>query len=69
VTDEGDIRFILGRLEGKVDSLIAQTKDLRGTLANHETRLQELEKSRSWLLGVSAASSAVVAVAINYLTN
>jgi hypothetical protein len=63
--NEGDIRFILGRLEGKVDSLIAQTKDLRGSISNHEVRLQALENRWAWVLGVSAACSCCIAVLVN----
>jgi hypothetical protein len=61
MADEGDIRFILGRLEGKVDALISQTATLGRSISNHENRIQELEKSKSWVLGVSAACSGGIA--------
>lgn len=65
--DDNDIRFILGRLEGKVDALITQIGTQRRTLTNHESRLQELEKSKAWILGLSAACSGGIALLINYL--
>ena len=65
--DEGDIRFILGRLEGKVDSLIAQSAQLHRSLTNHESRIQELEKSKAWVLGLSAACAGCIALLFNLL--
>jgi hypothetical protein len=64
--NEGDIRFILGRLEGKVDALIAQAKDLRGSVAAHELRIQALENRWAWILGVSAACSCSIGFIINF---
>ena len=67
MSDQNDIRFILGRLEGKVDSLINQIGSQGRALYNHETRIQELEKSKAWVLGVSAACSGGIAILFNFL--
>jgi len=67
MVDDNEIRFILGRLEGKMDSLISQMRSLGENIANHESRLQELEKSKAWILGVSAALSGAIAFLFNIL--
>jgi hypothetical protein len=56
-----EILLALGRLEGKVDSLISRQKLVDEELDRHETRLRNLEQSRSWLLGASAVVGAVAA--------
>ena len=56
-----EILLALGRLEGKVDSLISRQKLVDEELDRHETRLRNLEQSRSWLLGAAAVVGAVAA--------
>jgi len=66
--DDHDVHFLLGRLEGKVDALISQTSNLNRAFRGHETRIRELEKSKSWVLGLSAACSCGIALIFNLLT-
>lgn len=56
-----EILLALGRLEGKVDSLISRQKLVDEELDRHESRLRNLEQSRSWLLGAAAVVGAVAA--------
>ena len=50
-----------------MDSLINQIGSQGRALSNHETRIQELEKSKAWVLGVSAACSGGIAILFNFL--
>jgi hypothetical protein len=61
------IHFALGRLEGKVDTLIQLQRLHEDQLKNHEERLRELEHSRSFTLGMAAAIGAGVSVACTYI--
>ncbi|QDP62651.1 MAG: hypothetical protein Unbinned1327contig1000_10 [Prokaryotic dsDNA virus sp.] len=64
---DNEILIALGRLEGKVDALIARQAIHDEELDRHDKRLRELEQSKSWLLGVSAAAGAVAGFVINYI--
>jgi hypothetical protein len=55
------VQNTLGRIEGKLDSLVDLHRD-------HEQRLRSLESSRSKLLGVAAGVSAAVSLAWKWLT-
>ena len=50
-----ELLLALGRLEGKVDSLITRQAIHDEELDRMDTRLRNLENSRSWLMGASAA--------------
>lgn len=62
-----EILFILGRLEGKVDSLLSQQVVHNKALQKHEKRLRDLEISRGWLLGAAAALSVVISLATKFM--
>tara|TARA_R110002096_G_scaffold79091_2_gene185786 strand:- start:390 stop:599 length:210 start_codon:yes stop_codon:yes gene_type:complete len=64
---DNEILIALGRLEGKVDALISRQAIHDEELDRHDTRLRDLEQSKSWLLGVAAAAGAVAGFAINYV--
>mgnify|MGYP003137598748 CR=1 FL=1 len=55
-----EILLALGRLEGKVDSLVARQKVIDDELDKHESRLRSLEQGKSWMLGAAAAVGALV---------
>ena len=67
VVVDNEILIALGRLEGKVDSLITRQAIHDEELNRHDTRLRHLEQSRSWLLGATAAMAAIVSIVINYI--
>jgi len=62
-----DIRYMLGRLEGKVDSLITGMKQQTQDIQEHEKRLRLLENSKAWILGWSSAAAILVSVIIQFL--
>jgi len=62
-----DIRYMLGRLEGKVDSLITGMKQQTQDIQEHEKRLRLLENSKAWILGWSSAAAILVSVLIQFL--
>ena len=60
MAESTDITFILGRLEGKVDSLLAISRQQSEELQRHDGRIRRLEHYRAYLLGttVSIATAA-----------
>tara|TARA_R100000742_G_C4198512_1_gene28352 strand:- start:175 stop:384 length:210 start_codon:yes stop_codon:yes gene_type:complete len=56
---DNQILIALGRLEGKVDALIARQAIHDEELQRHDVRLRQLEQGRSWLLGAAAVIGAV----------
>jgi TolA-binding protein len=57
----------IGRLEGKVDTLIQMQRMQEDQIKNHEERLRQLEHSRSFAMGMAAAVGAGVSVALNLI--
>ena len=67
----GEVRGLaltVGRIESKLDSILDDAKDLRKDLADHETRIRTLERSR-WplptigvLAGVGGAVTGALAL-------
>ena len=64
---DNEILMALGRLEGKVDALIARQAIHDEELDRHDKRIRDLEQSRSWLLGGAAVVGAVAAFIINMI--
>ena len=62
---ESEMMLAIGRLEGKVDTLIQMQRIQEDQIKNHEERLRELEHSRSFTMGMAAAIGAVVSVTLN----
>ena len=59
---DSDLMMALGRLEGKVDSLI-QGQAAQGERLNaHDKRIRDLEQSKAWFYGVSAAFGAAASL-------
>jgi hypothetical protein len=54
-----DLILLIGRLEGKLDALIAQNHRQANKLLELEDRLNKLEAYRSWLLGVASVVSLI----------
>lgn len=59
-TSLNDITFILGRLEGKMDSILAAHSLLEARTVVAESRISSLENYRAYLLGACIAVPAVV---------
>lgn len=58
-----ELFLAIGRLEGKVDSLLAMQARTQEELKDHDARLRNLEHARGYIMGVSAAIGAIVGVA------
>lgn len=58
----------IGELKGDVKSLLAAKASQDETIEEHAKRLGSIERSRAWLLGVSATVSAGVAAVVEYFT-
>jgi hypothetical protein len=66
-THTDELFLAIGRLEGKVDSLLAMQQMAQDELKDHDARLRNLEHARGYLMGVSAAIGAIVSVAGTWL--
>ena len=66
--DDKEILLALGRLEGKVDALIAQHKAIASDLDRHDTRLRVLENSKAYLMGICAVIAACSSYLIKVVT-
>jgi len=64
---DNEILIALGRLEGKVDALIARQAVHDEELDRHDQRLRDLEQSKSWFLGAAGIIGAVSAFIMNYI--
>lgn len=51
----------LGRVEGKLDAILAHQDRIINQLDDHSKRLNTLEMYRSWQLGASAVIASLVA--------
>ena len=62
---EAELMLAVGRLEGKVDTLLQMQRLQEEQIKNHEERLRDLEHSRSFTMGMAAAIGAGVSVGLN----
>jgi hypothetical protein len=62
-----ELFLAIGRLEGKVDSLLAMQQMAQDELKDHDARLRNLEHARGYIMGVSAVIGAIVGVAGNWI--
>ena len=58
----------LGRLEGKVDSLITRQALIDQELDKFDHRLRSIEQSRSWLVGAAAVLGATSSFLFQWFT-
>lgn len=64
-----ELFLAIGRLEGKVDSILAQQGRQNDEIKAHDSRIRSLEHSRGYILGYAAAVGAAFGLASNYLIN
>jgi hypothetical protein len=67
--DNQNILVALGRLEGKVDALISRQNIVDARIDRHDTRIRELEQSKSWLLGAAGVVGAIASLAAKAIFN
>jgi hypothetical protein len=65
---ESEIMLAIGRLEGKVDTLIQLQRLQEEQIKNHEDRLRQLEHSKSYAMGIAAAIGAIISTATTLLS-
>ena len=65
MTSSDDILLAIGRLEGKVDSILATMSHHGEELEKLDRRLRKLEQSKSWMLGAAAAVGAASSYFLN----
>lgn len=63
-----ELLIALGRLEGKVDSLITRQALYDQEMDKFDQRLRSVENSRSWLVGAAAVFGAFGAFVFQLLT-
>jgi hypothetical protein len=66
-THTDELFLAIGRLEGKVDSLLVMQQNQSDQLKDHDHRLRSLEHSRGYMLGWAAAIGAGVSVVSTYI--
>ena len=66
--DSKDILLALGRLEGKVESLISMQRSTSESVKTLDRRVRVLEQGKSWVLGVAAAVGATISLLVTWLT-
>ena len=59
-----DFYLILGRLEGKLDSVMTITEKQWSSIEHHDTRLVNLERDRSMVYGAAAVLGIIGSVVI-----
>ena len=60
-----DLLLAIGRLEGKVDSILATMTHHGEELERLDHRLRKLEQSKSWMLGAAAVIGALSSYFLN----
>ena len=63
-----DVYLILGRLEGKLDSVMTVTEKQWSSIEHHDTRLVKLERDRAMVYGAAAVLGVVGSVVIWLIT-
>lgn len=66
-SSEETLFLTLGRLEGKVDTLLTLQKGQEEQLKDHDIRIRGLEHSRAFIMGISAVVGAAVSAAMNFI--
>ena len=64
-----DMYLILGRLEGKLDSVMVITEKQWDTIEKHDTRINKLEKDRHTVYGAAAVLGVIGSVVIWVISN
>ena len=61
---DSDMYLILGRLEGKLDSVMVITEKQWDTIEKHDHRLKKLETNRSLVYGAAAVLGIIGSIVI-----
>mgnify|MGYP003116705399 CR=1 FL=1 len=63
-----ELLLALGRLEGKVDSLITRQSLLDQEIEKLDRRVRSMEQSRSWIVGAAAACGAAFSMFVQWIS-
>jgi hypothetical protein len=64
MTTQDDLLLAIGRLEGKVDSILATMRVHQDQLDKLDRRVRSLEGGRAWAMGMAAAVSVITTFGI-----
>ena len=62
-----ELFLAIGRLEGKVDSLLAMQGHQQEELKEHDNRIRVLEHAKGQIMGYAAAIGAGMSMIVNYI--
>jgi len=62
-----ELFLAIGRLEGKVDSLLAMQGHQQEELKEHDNRIRVLEHAKGQIMGYAAAIGAGMSLIVNYI--
>jgi len=62
-----DVTFILGRLEGKVDSLLTISRQQSADLTKHDERIRRLENYKSYVIGLTVAIASLTSLVTYFI--
>jgi hypothetical protein len=62
-----EVMLAIGRLEGKLDSLLQLRHQQQEDIKEMDSRIRTLEHSKSLVIGGAGALSAIVTIIINFL--
>ena len=65
--ETNQIMIALGRLEGKVESLLQMQRAHSEDIEKLDKRVRDLEHNRSWMMGAAAAIGAAASIVVNFL--
>jgi hypothetical protein len=63
-----ELFLAIGRLEGKVDSLLSMQGQQQDQLKGHDVRIRVLEHARGQIMGYAAAVGAGMSILVNYFS-
>lgn len=67
MSQEHDVMLAIGRLEGKLDSLIQLRQQQQQEIRDLDTRVRALESAKSLIIGGAGVVSASVTLLLNFI--
>jgi len=65
--DDPQLLLLIGRLEGKLDSLIQSTHHQSSKIVEIDSRVMRLESSKAWVLGAASVISILASFTLNHI--
>jgi pantothenate kinase len=67
MSQDHDVMLAIGRLEGKLDSLLQMRQQQQAEIKELDSRVRHLEHMKSLIIGSAGAVSAGVSLLLNFL--